>query len=85
VTRTTVDLDPEVRVILQEHVDESGISAKAVDDAVRPSTAAHPAANSTFRTPAFSMGVPTVNLDHALVLAADLEDDELIRKMRMGE
>jgi hypothetical protein len=30
------------------------------------------------------MGVSRVNLDRALQLAADLEDDELIRKMRAG-
>lgn len=30
------------------------------------------------------MGESRVNLDRALTLAAELEDDELIRKMRTG-
>lgn len=30
------------------------------------------------------MGEPTVNLDRALQVVAELEDDELIRKMRAG-
>jgi len=84
--RTTVTLDSDVMAILRERMRELGISFKeAVNDAVRRSIAARPAASSEFRTPTFSMGVPTVNLDRALMLAADLEDDELVRKMRMGK
>ncbi len=30
------------------------------------------------------MGTPTVNLDRAIQLAAELEDEELIRKLRAG-
>jgi hypothetical protein len=30
------------------------------------------------------MGESAVNLDRALQVAADLEDDELVRKLRMG-
>ena len=37
-----------------------------------------------FRTPTFSMGRPTVDLDRALPLAAELEDEELLRKARSG-
>jgi hypothetical protein len=32
-------------------------------------------------TPTFSMGEPTVPLDGALRLAADLEDEELVRRL----
>ena len=31
------------------------------------------------------MGASAVNLDRALQVVADLEDDELIRKMRTGK
>jgi hypothetical protein len=31
------------------------------------------------------MGVPLVNLDKALQLAGELEDLEIIRKMRLGK
>jgi len=31
------------------------------------------------------MGEPTRNLDRALQLAAELEDDELVRKMQTGK
>ena len=39
----------------------------------------------TFRTETASMGLPTVNLDKALQLAGELEDEELIRKQRLGK
>jgi hypothetical protein len=29
------------------------------------------------------MGLPSVNLDRALAVAADLEDEELVRKLRV--
>jgi hypothetical protein len=37
-----------------------------------------------FTTRTADLGVPTVNLDRALQVAAELEDDELIRRQRRG-
>lgn len=37
-----------------------------------------------FRTRTVDLGFPAVKLDHALRLAAELEDEELVRKMRAG-
>ena len=37
-----------------------------------------------FATETAAMGQSRVNLDRALQIAADLEDDELIRRMRNG-
>ena len=38
-----------------------------------------------FRTPAASLGLPTVNLDRALQVLGELEDDDLVRKQRAGK
>lgn len=38
-----------------------------------------------FRTATAPLGVPVVNLDRALQLAAELEDEELVRKTRVGK
>jgi DhnA family fructose-bisphosphate aldolase class Ia len=38
----------------------------------------------TFQTETASLGTSSVNLDRALRVVADLEDDELIRRMRAG-
>ena len=78
--RTTVTLDPDVAALIQKTMGERGISFKeALNQAVR-SGLAEPA-RAPFRTPTFRMGSPTVSLDKALRLAAELEDEELIRKL----
>ena len=35
--------------------------------------------------PVFDMGEPSVNLDQALQLAGEMEDEEIIRKMEAGK
>ncbi len=39
----------------------------------------------SFRTATARMGVPLVNLDRALALAAELEDEGILRKMQAGK
>lgn len=80
--RTTVTLDPDTEQIVRRRMREQGVSFKeALNDLIRASvaTAAEP-----FRTETASMGVSAVNLDRALQLAGELEDEELIRRMRRG-
>ncbi|MFP3881984.1 MAG: antitoxin [Actinomycetota bacterium] len=80
--RTTVTLDPDTEQIIRELMREQGISfKKALNDAIRRG-AAH--RREPFETETASMGEPTVNLDRALQLVGELEDEELIRKMRAG-
>lgn len=63
---------------------ERGLSFKeAVNEAIRHTTAI-PRSRKPFKTTTFAMGRSAVNLDKALVIAGDLEDDELLRKMRSG-
>ena len=81
--RTTVTLDPETEQIVRGLMRERGISfKKALNDAIRRGATSDRA--EPFATETASMGEPTVNLDRALRLAGDLEDEELIRKMRAG-
>lgn len=80
--RTTVTLDPDTAALVQRRMREHGISFKqALNDAIR--VGAGPAA--TFHTATAPLGTPAVNLDRALQLAADLEDEELIRRTRLGK
>ncbi len=80
--RTTVTLDSDVEQIVRRRMRERGISFKeALNDAVREGVRS-PAV--PFRTETARMGVPTVNLDRALQIAAELEDEELVRKTRRG-
>jgi hypothetical protein len=83
--RTTVTLDADAEALLRKRMRERGVSFKrALNDAIRESLAGTPARKG-FRTQTADLGLPAVNLDHALRLAADLEDEELVRKMRAGK
>lgn len=82
--RTTVTLDADTEAALRARMAEQGISFKqALNDAIRAGLLAR-SSNDRFTTQTASMGAPVVNLNRALALAADLEDEELILKMRRG-
>jgi aspartyl aminopeptidase len=82
--RTTVSLDDDVVALLRRVMKRRGVSFKtALNDAVRNGAEGPPAA-APFRTRTADLGVPTVNLDRALQLAAELEDEELLRRQRRG-
>ena len=82
--RTTVTLDPDTSALVQRRMRERGESFKqAINEAIRAGSMTQD--RSAFRTETAVMGVPGVNLDRALQLAADLEDDELVRKARLGK
>jgi len=81
--RTTVTLDPDTAAIVNQRMRERGVSFKeALNDIIRRGAA--PTGGTPFRTATFAMGTSRVNLDRALQVAADLEDDELVRRMRAG-
>lgn len=80
--RTTVTLDEDVAQIVRRRMRERDLSFKeALNDVVRDGVRS-PA--EPFRTATARMGEPTVNLDRALRVAAELEDEELLRKARLG-
>lgn len=82
--RTTLTLDPDVRDLVERAMSERGIGFKqAVNDAIRAGLA--PPRATTRRTRTFSMGEPPPDLVHALRLAGEIEDEELMRKLRLGK
>lgn len=82
--RTTVTLDPDVEQLVRRRMREREQSFKqALNDLIR-SGAIEQAVAAPFRTATASMGTSRVNLDRALQVVGDLEDDELVRKMRAG-
>jgi type II secretory pathway component PulF len=83
--RTTVTLDADTEALVRRRMRERGVSFKqAVNDAIREGATGR-TGRSTFRTETAALGQPAVNLDRALQLAAELEDEELVRKMRVGK
>jgi hypothetical protein len=82
--RTTVTLDPDTAQLVRRRMAERGVSFKeALNDAIREGMAGGRHA-APFRTATAALGASRVNLDRALQIVADLEDDELIRKLRAG-
>jgi hypothetical protein len=81
--RTTVTLDEDTEQIVRARMKAKGISFKrALNDVIREGAARD--RPSRFETPVFDMGVPQIDLTKALQLAGELEDEELIRKLRRG-
>lgn len=83
--RTTVTLDPDAEFVVRRLMEQRGISFKqALNDAIRAGSGAT-APRQEFRTDVHHLGVPTVNLDRALQLVGELEDEEMLRRMRNGQ
>jgi hypothetical protein len=79
--RTTVTLDPDTDAMVRRLMRERGLTFKqALNTAIR-SGAAPTRRPRRIATPTFDMGAPAVPLDKALRIAADLEDEELVRKL----
>lgn len=83
--RTTVTLDEDVVARLQMMARERGVSFKrALNDALRAGFDANSPSRQPYRLPTFAMGLrPQVDLDKALRLAADLEDEAVVSKLEL--
>lgn len=79
--RTTVTLTPDSDAIVRRLMRERGMSFKdAVNHAIRGG-ASSSGGGAAFRTPTFALGSPSIPIDKALRLAAELEDEALIRRL----
>lgn len=82
--RTTVTLDDDTVALIRRRMRDRGASFEtALNEAIRAGAEGRPAP-APFVTLTADLGVPTVNLDCALAIAADLEDEKLIRRQRRG-
>lgn len=82
--RTTITLEPDTRVLVERLMRERGVSFKdAVNQAIRAglgTVASTPAAYTTPR----KLGPARIDLDNALRVAGELEDDALARRLAEG-
>jgi hypothetical protein len=84
--RTTVTLDPDTEALIRRRMRERGVSFKqALNDAIREGLARPGGGPGRLTVATARLGVPTINLDRALQLAGQIEDEELVRKMRLGK
>jgi hypothetical protein len=76
-----VTLDPDTHAIVQRLMKERSMTFKdALNESIRAGTGKR-TRRTVSRTPTFDMGAPRVALDGALRLAAQLEDEEIRRKL----
>lgn len=80
--RTTITLDSDVAVLIRRAMHDRDIPFKqAVNDAIRAGLGPR-RRRRPWTTPTFRMGYDaSIRWDKALSLAAQLEDDELIRRL----
>ena len=84
--RTTIDLDPDVDARLRALARERGVPLRVViNEALRAGL--HPArgvADEPYTLPSRRLGVrPGIDLDKALALAGQIEDEEILRKLEL--
>lgn len=83
--RTTITLDPDVAARLRSLARERGISFKAaVNSVLRRGLSEGELSARPFRVQARPLNLrPGIDIDRALALAAQLEDEETIRKLEL--
>ena len=82
--RTTVAIEPELQIRVKELARERGVSFReALNDVLRRGLGSQPAGRP-YEVPARPLDLrPGIDLDRALALAAELEDDEIVRKLEL--
>lgn len=81
--RTTVTLDSDTEQVVRDRMAAKGVSFKrALNDAIRDGAPGR--VDMQFSTVAVDLGEPLVDLTHANQVAAELEDAELLAKMKQG-
>jgi hypothetical protein len=83
--RTTIDLDPDVDARLRAIARERGVPLRTViNDALRAGTEVALLDGGHYTLPSRRLGVrPGIDLDKALKLASELEDDEIVHKLEL--
>lgn len=83
--RTTVDLDPKLLERLRLEAVRRGTSVKALLNSVIRAgldvRISEPV--QAYVVPTVSLGAPRMNLDHALTVAEQLEDEEHLRELHL--
>ncbi len=82
--RTTVRIDSDLLAQLKEQARAEGISlAQLLNRALRAGLEAGKPRRRPVRIQPLDMGAPRIDLDRALHVADQLEDDEVLRKMAL--
>jgi len=82
--RTTLRIDDELLDELKERARAEGISlAELANQVLRAGLRAKRPSRKRVRIPVVDMGPPKLDLDRALQIADDLENEEILRKLAL--
>jgi Arc/MetJ family transcription regulator len=82
--RTTVSLDPDTRLLVERAMRERGLSLKqAVNEAIRAGLGVRSETAQSYTTPR-ALGPAKVDVTKALLIAGQLEDDAIARRLTEG-
>ena len=86
--RSTVRIDDDLMMELKERARRENLSQtrmlnRLLREGIEASRGRH-AKRVRYRETTVAMGTPRVDLDKALALAADFEDEEILRKMALS-
>ena len=82
--RTTITLDADVEALVAKAMRERRESFKLVVNAALREALGAPRSRADYSFQTFQMGSPRVDLTQAMRLAADLEDEERVRRLEVG-
>ena len=87
--RSTVRIDDDLMMELKERARRENVSQtrmlnRLLREGIEASRGRH-AKRVRYRETTVAMGTPRVDLDKALALAADFEDEEILRKMALSK
>ena len=85
--RSTVRIDDDLMMELKERAHRENVSQtrmlnRLLREGIKASRGGHPK-KGPYRETTIAMGTPRVDLDKALALAADFDDEEILRKMAL--
>ncbi len=84
--RTTITLSPDAEALIKATMKQRGITFKqAVNEAILQGARPQGSADRRFSTPTLDLGRASVPVERALTLAAELENEELLRKRALGK
>lgn len=87
--RTTVTLDPDVEVLLRHAMREHGepfkqVLNKALREGLLHGRGKTQRGRFAPKLPVFHMGLPSLDLEHANRVAEQIEDEQVLAKLRRG-
>ncbi len=84
VMRTTITLDPDVDALVRKLMVERGLSFKQVINSLLRAALVPESECVDYSFQTYDLGAPAIPLEHALGVAAELDDQELRRKLLVG-